>query len=256
MDPFPTIVDHASGGTSPDGHCWVFESVDGIPLRATLQSDGQLVVDDGEQSPSNAPVPPAARPAVRTLRTALDRDALRAAVDVDSLTLYGVGTCYDRIGYDFDRLPAFLGTDVRVDGDLISPERAYEGFERIGLTPAPALDRERRADTLAPDRFAFPDSAYADSPVAGVRIADKHGWRGVLDNDAVPDPDRPAFADAADAVASLVTDSLVSAATGDAVEWVREELARRHRGDLRAAGIDPSTGAFRSAVANEVGRRQ
>lgn len=259
MDPFPQVTDLAE---TPDvagsGHLWLSERVEGLPIRFQLQPDGQLQFGDAERPLPVDEVAAPARPAVTHVQSEFDRDALRAAVDtVEGVTFFGVATCQHRIEYDWDALPAFLGVDVHSAdrGGLLGPDAAYSSFERLGLTPAPTVRRELRADAFDPGRYDFPESAFADGPVAGVRVADKHGWRGVLDNAAIESPSRPSFENPEDAAERLVTTSLVESATGrDAVAVAQARLAREHRADLVASGIDPDDRAFRSAVAAEVNR--
>lgn len=255
MDPFPTVAD-LPGEARGTGNLWLLEAVEGLPLRFCLQADGQLRFGDAVRPLDAAELPAPATAAVRTVRREFDRDALRAAVeDVSAVTFFGVATCQHRIDYDWDRLPAFLGVDVDGTDGLLTPDAAHNSFERLGLTPTPAVERERRADSFKPDRYGFPESAYADSPVAGVSVADKHGWRGRLDNEAIAAPAWPTFEDAEGAAERLVTDALLQRfAGGDTVDAVQVALARRHRAALEASGIDPGGQPFRSAVAAVVTR--
>jgi len=254
MDPFPTCVDMAEDPTTGTGHHWLLEYVEGEPLRFTLQTDGQLQFG-GAQRYEDGSEPPAIGPAIETVRSAFRRDAFREAVaEPASVTFYGVATCQHRIDYDWDRLPSFLGYDVRVParGGLLAPENANASFDRLGLTPAPPLDRERRADAIDSGRETFPDSDWADRAVAGIVYADKHGWRGRL-----LDPDRPSkptasFESPESTAEALVTDEL---ATTAGVEAALRRIARRHRATLAAAGVDPASPAFRRAVAEVLQRR-
>lgn len=258
MDPFPTRVDLAEEPEATgEGHLWILERVEGIPLRFALQSDGRLVFGDGTRRHEPGSEPPAARLAVEAVQSSFRRDAFReAVVDAGSVTFYGVATCQRRLAYDWDRLPAFLGYDVRVPdrGGLLAPEDAYASFDRLGLTPAPAVERELRADAFDPGGYTFPGSEWADSPVAGVAVADKHGWRGRLDNPETSDPPQASFDSPVDAAERLV--SAVVPTAEDSVEAVRNRIARRHHAELSTAAIDPSEKAFRSGVAEAVQRRQ
>lgn len=253
MDPFPTLTDLAENPETGRGHLWILEAVEGVPLRFSLQDDGRLVFADEHQRLDPADAPPAISPAIRQVQMEFRRDTFREAVEGPSaVTFYGIATCQHRIAYDWDRLPAFLGYDVRspARGGLLTPEAAHASYDRLGLAPAPAVEREVRADAFDPDRYAFPASAWADCPVAGVRLADKHGWRGHLSNSDHPDRPTPAFEDAVAAVDALLD---VDEA-GETVERVVDRLARERRAELRAAGIDPTTGDFRRAVASALTR--
>lgn len=253
MDPFPTRSDcNETPDAVGDGHLWIFEYVEGLPLRFTLQSDGQLVFGGRTEQYEDGSEPPAVRPAIETVRSAFRRDAFREAVsNPDSVTFSGIATCQHRIAYDWDRLPAFLGYDIHEDG-LHLPDAAHASFERLGLTPAPTVEREIRADAFDPDRYTVPDSRWASEPAAGVVLADKHGWRGrLLDRDRPPKP-TASFESPESAAEALVTDEL---ATTHGVEAVLRRIARRHRAALAASDIDPASSAFRSAVARSLQRR-
>jgi hypothetical protein len=258
MDPFPTRVDLAEDpDTTGEGHLWILELVEGVPLRFALQSDGRIVFSDEKRRYEPGSEPPAVWPAVESVQSSFRRDAFREAIaDAGSVTFYGVATCQRRLAYDWDRLPPFLGYDVRVPdrGGLLTPEDAHASFDRLGLTPAPAVERELRADAFDPAGYTFPGSEWADAPVAGIVVADKHEWRGRLDNPETSDPPQASFESPVDAAERLVP--AVAPTTDDTVEAVRNRIVRRHHAELSAAGIDPSEKAFRRAVAEAVQRRQ
>ncbi|QSG11581.1 Uncharacterized protein HSBGL_1157 [Halapricum desulfuricans] len=255
MDPFPTYVDLAENPTTGQGHHWMFEYVEGVPLRFTLQSDGRLAFAGKQRRYEDSSEPPSVAPAIETVRSGFRRDAFREAVaEPDSVTFYGIATCQHRIEYDWDELPAFLGYDVRVPGrgGLLAPERAHASFDRLGLAPAPPVDREIRADAIDPGREQLPDSDWADRPVAGLVFADKHGWRGKL-----LDPDRPPGSEASFDSPASAAEALLSGdlpASGN-VEATLRQLARRYRATLADADVDPTSSAFRSAVAEHLQRR-
>lgn len=260
MDEFPPVTDLAANpDDSGAGHLWILELVEGVPLRFSLHADGQLAFADRERRLDPERVPPAVRPAVEAVRAQFRRDAFRGAVeDVSTVTFYGIATCQHRLAYDWDALPAFVGYDVAVParGGLLPPDATHASFDRLGLTPAPAIEREVRADAFVPDRFSFPESAWAESPVAGVRLADKHGWRGRLDNPDRPPEPEAAFDDAETAVETLLDDDrLDSLTTAEPVDQLQAELAREHRATLAAAGVDPASAEFQRAIGKALGRR-
>ncbi|MFW6017633.1 MAG: hypothetical protein ACOCPX_02295 [Halapricum sp.] len=255
MDPFPTCVELAENPTTGQGHHWLVEYVEGRPLRFTLQSDGRLVFGGKHRRYEDGSEPPAISSAVETVRSAFRRDAFREAVpDPESVTFYGIATCQHRIDYDWDRLPAFLGYDVRVPdrGGLLAPENTHASFERLGLAPAVPLEREVRADAIDLGRETFPKSEWADHPVAGIVFADKHGWRGRLLDPDRPSKPEPPFDSPEAAADTLVTDRIASRASVETALW---RIARRHRAALIEADVDPASQAFRSAVAETLQRR-
>jgi hypothetical protein len=260
METFPTVTDLAATPTETGtGHLWILEHVEGILIRFSLRDDGRLVFGDRTRRLDPETIAPAIRPAIEHVRAQFHRDAFRDAVsDVSTVTFYGVATCQHRLDYDWGRLPPFVGDDVYVParGGLLPPDSTHAIFERLGLTPAPPLEREVRADSFHPERYSFPDSKWAETAVAGVRLADKHGWRGRLDNSDRPAEPTASFPDAETAVEELVAErDLHSLTTGDPVDELCHRLAREHRAELSTAEINPDDDVFRSAVARLVGRR-
>lgn len=254
MQQFPEVVDLTTTPDALAGHVWLFESVTGLPLRVQMEADGQLRFGDERRPLDTAAVPVALRPAVRAVRTQFRRDALRAAVDdVTSVTVFGTATCYRGLDYDWDRLPPFVVTDVYAAGreGLLTPDATVDSAERLGLTPAPAVRKELRADAFDPSSVEFPSSEWADAPVAGLVAADKHGARGKVDNDAIEAPTDPGFTDPAAAAGALVPET-----ADEEIDRVLDAVVRRNYGRLVAAGIDPDDGDFHGAVAREVGKRQ
>jgi len=253
MEGFPAITTPGDNESTGEGHLWILEHVEGLPLRFALRDDGRLVFGDETRRLDTRTAPPAIRPAIDTVQSTFDRDVFREAVaDVSAVTFYGVATCQHRIEYDWEALPAFVGYDVHstARGGLLTPDAADAIFERLGLSPAPAVEREVRADAVSPARYTFPESQWADASAAGVRLADKHGWRGRLDNPDRPPEPTASFADPETAARALVSEPHRTAfETGETVDRIRDRLAREHRSVLSAASVDPDTKTFRSAVA-------
>jgi len=253
MQEFPEVVDLSVSPDALSGHLWLFESVTGLPLRVGMDPNGQLALGD-ERRRLDTPVPVAYRPAARELRTRFRRDALRSAVDdVTTVTVFGVGTCYRGVEYDWDDLPAFLVTHVyseRQDG-LLAPDATVRSADRLGLTAAPVVEKELRADAFDPASVAFPASAWGEEPAAGLLAADKRGGRGRIDSDAVAMPRDPGYEDHG----AAATDLLTAALLGRDVDRAIDALVRRNYGRLVAARIDPDDGEFHGAVARELNRR-
>ncbi|MFC6724641.1 hypothetical protein ACFQE1_09680, partial [Halobium palmae] len=108
------------------------------------------------------------------------RDGLLAAVDdVESVTFFGVATVRRRIDYDWDRLPAFLGTDVWTESreGFLPPDAVERAFDRLGLTAANAVEKEVRAVDFDPETYEIPASNWYDGPAAGVAFRNKTGLR-------------------------------------------------------------------------------
>ncbi|WP_232745062.1 hypothetical protein [Halorubrum aethiopicum] len=61
------------------------------------------------------------------------------------------------IEYDWERLPSFLGHDVwsETAGSFRPPDAAEAIFERLGLDPVNAVERERRARDFDPESYRF-----------------------------------------------------------------------------------------------------
>jgi hypothetical protein len=278
MKRYPSIpgVDEAPDGMFDSGHLWVLEKIDGALLRFQLRDSGVLRFGDRTRvydDPDAIPAP--YEHAVRHVQRRLDRGALRSAVDdVESVVFFGVSTHRHAIEYDWGRLPPFLGVDVyAVEADAFRPPGAAQGiFERLGLDPVNAFERELHTRDFDPESYAIPDSAWYDGPAAGVVVRNKRGGRAELSNPDVPTVDAtapdpiPADASAAELAERYATDGRLERirraldARGEAATFetlydramtgiVREKHRRLLDG---ASSVDMS--AFRSAVAARVRR--
>ena len=192
-----------------EGHLWLLELVEGVPLRFQLQESGLLRFGDAEREYRDADdLPLSIQAAVRHVRECFDRDAFRAGVDSPTeVTFVGVATRNEAIEYDWERLPPFLGTEVSAGGEgaFRPPDTAGAIFEQLGLTAANALERERRARDFDPASYQFPDSAWYDGPVAGVLVRNKSGGRAALRNPAVGAEAEPLDPDADDLAERFAT---------------------------------------------------
>lgn len=270
MKPFPERPDAVDAPELlEEGHLWLLELVEGAPLRFELQDSGLLRFGDATREYSDADdLPLSVQAAVRHVRERFDRDALRTAVDdPTAVTFFGVATRNEGVPYDWERLPAFLGTEIRDDDGFRPPDATEAIFDRLDLQPANALERERRARDFQPARYDFPASAWRDGPVAGVLIHNKRGGRAVLSNpdldadvaiDRTPDSLAGTPAELADRFATperfrAIADALRErdwTVTVDALlDRVVEDVARENyvRLATRREQLDPT--AFRSAVA-------
>jgi len=195
MHPFPPVlhVDDAPDELLESGHLWLLESVAGAPLRFRLQESSLIEFGDADRvygSPDE--LPPQYRHAVRHVQEALDREALRAAVDdVEAITFLGQAMQYRGVDYDWARTPSFLGTEIwSAEAGRFRPPDAVDGiFERLGLDAVNPVAQEVRPRDFDPKRYEIPASAWYDGPAAGVVIRDKSGHRARLPNSGVEEGD-------------------------------------------------------------------
>lgn len=270
MRPFPETPDAGDAPDDPlgEGHLWVQEWVDGGPLRFRLRASGALEFGD-EERPFGDDAPPPYRHAVRHVRERLDREALRAsAEDVEDVVFFGVATHRRGVDYDWAAMPPFLGVDVWAGdrGTHLSPDRAEQAYESLGLEPANTLAKEVRAADVDPGSYEFPASAWRDGPVAGVLFRSKTGDRLRLRNPDVGD-EPPALPDSAREVAEryvtrrrldrLAADleELGRPVTADRLsERVVEDVLREIHGPLLDGPADVELGDLRSEVARMTAR--
>lgn len=251
------------------GHVWVQELVTGEPLRFRVAPSGLVEFGARGEVFGSDDVPLRFGCAARSVRESLDLSALRGSVDdTASVTFLGTATLYDGVGYDWSRLPPFLGVDVWSDekDGYLTPDAASTAYESLGLTPLPAFEKETAAERAPLDAYVsgdLPESRFRDGPAAGVLVRDKSGGRGETrrstpDRDADPDgveryvtDDRIGAVlegDGADDGGDADTDTLIDRV---AETVVREEYANLYRGD---EPVD-SEREIRSAVAERVRRR-
>ncbi|MCG1003290.1 MULTISPECIES: RNA ligase family protein [Halobacterium] len=270
MRAFPSLPTVADAPASLlDGHLWIQEWVCGGPLRVQLRDSGLLRFGDADRVFDHDDVPPGYRHAVRHVRERFDRDALRAALDdVESAVFYGVATRQQPIDYDWEALPGFLGFDVYHAGDdrFLPPDSVEVLYDRLGLTPLPAVAKELRGADFDPHDYALPESSWYDGPAAGVLVRNKTGDRAVRHADSLERPEPVAFdADPEDLAERFVTDARVErarkAAAGDpaagvdeVVDRVLELLAREEYARLYGDDAPVDVAAFEAAAADRARR--
>ncbi|PSP63197.1 hypothetical protein BRC77_07550 [Halobacteriales archaeon QH_8_64_26] len=159
MYQFPSIprVEDAPPELLSGGHLWIQEKIDGANLRFELRESGRLVFGDRSRVYEEG-VPEPYRHAARHVRERFDSEAFRAATEtVGDITFFGEATHRHTIGYDFDRLPSFLGFDI------------YNTFAK-----------EVRAVDFDPASYGIPRSRWYDGPAEGVVLQNKTGTRAKL----------------------------------------------------------------------------
>lgn len=273
MKRYPEIprLDDAPDEPLESGHLWLTELIDGLHMRVQLRESGLLRVGDRMRVYDDPDeIPASYRHAVRYVRERLDRRALRAAVDdVESIVLFGVATNFQRIEYDWTRLPSFLGVDVW-SADTASfrpPDVTEKVFERLGLTPVNAFERERNTRDFDPDRYTIPESEWYDGPAAGVVIRNKTGGRAKLLHSAylnASDPP-PLALSAAELAEQYATDRRFERIEselrerGEAVsfealyERMFESIVRETHSRLFAGGSSVDVSVLRSEIAERTG---
>lgn len=267
--PVPVMGDDAA--PTFEGHLWLLEVVEGTPLRFQLQQSGAIRFGGAHGTWADDAIPRPCRRAVRHVRERLDRRALRRAVDdVTELTFLGRATHRERIDYDWERLPPFLGADVwSSDADAFRPPSASGAiFDRLDLDPRNPIAQEVNSRDFDPTAYDRPASAWYDGPVAAVEVRDKRGTRGLLEHseNAVPSSGVVDATDAESLAAAVATEQRFERVavrlrnrsrqpTVDELrERVLEDVYREDHGRLfnREQPIDES--AFRAAVATHAQR--
>ena len=186
MKQFPSIprVANAPDGLFDSGHLWLLEKVDGANFRFQLRQSGQLRFGDRSriyETPDAIPEP--YQHAVRYVRTELDRNALREAVDnVETVVFFGEAMHQHTIDYDWERTPSFLGFDIwsATEERFLPPDTVEQIFEGLGLQSVNAFERERNTRDFDPDSYTIPQSAWYDGPAEGVVVQNKQGQRAKL----------------------------------------------------------------------------
>lgn len=262
MNPFPPRprLDDSPPALLEDGHLWLEEHVLGARIHFRVTDRGLVFGDAGDTfDPWDEPF--GIRAAVDRVRGRFDARAFATGVDrPEEYVFSGVATRNEGLDYAWDRLPAFLGTDVRdPDGDFVAVDTAVAAFDRLGLDARNSLEREVPARHFNPDRHAVPDSAWYDGPAAGTVVRRKDGLRALRLNthgsqtagrlDAAGFVDRYATPGAIDAATDASgTDPSVDAT----VDRLLARLVRRHYLELSVVDGD----ALRAAATEPVVRRR
>ncbi|WP_435182616.1 hypothetical protein [Halobellus sp. EA9] len=235
--------------TDLSGHLWVQELSTGGRLRFQVTAAGGLAFATPDETDTTVTALSAPyRRAAWRLREALDRDAVRSAVDdPETITFVGRATWNEGVDYPWRDVPAFLGSDVWSDRTdrFLPPDAATAAFERLGVPTLPAVAKEQpvsRTDlSQYTDPDGFPSSAWRDGRAAGVLLRDKTGtraqaWRPVTTATG-PDRDDPSVAD-------VVTRHATE-------ERIAETVAR-----LDATEYAPSVEAVRDRVVADITRER
>lgn len=268
MKTYPSIprIENAPDGLFEEGHLWILEKIDGAHLRVQLRESGRLrfggrnrVYSDG------ADIPEPYRHAVSHVQERLDRQVLRDAVDdVESVVFFGEATHRQTIDYDWERLPSFLGFDVwsATDETFLGPDTAEQVFERVGLDPVNAVERELPARDFDPETYTVPASAWDDGPAAGVVVRNKRGQRAQrshpnFQEGGDPLPAETSAATLADEyateqrferVVATITERDQSVTFDRLYDRVLDDITREAHRQLYQGG-DVDLGAFRDEVA-------
>ncbi|WP_276299788.1 RNA ligase family protein [Halorussus lipolyticus] len=269
MKQFPPVprAEDAPADLFDSGHLWIQERIDGLHLRFRLRESGVLEFGGRERvyGSDADDVPPPYHHAVRHVREEFDRDALRASVEApSSVVFFAEATVRQAIDYDWDRTPAVLGFDVWNSSDdrFLPPDSVEQVYDRLGLAPVNAVQKEVRATDFDPESYEIPDSEWYDGPAEGVVVRNKTGGRAVIPNpDFESDDAEPLSASADDLADRYATRQRVEEVvrrletrdrpvTFDAVfERAVEAIAREESHRFFHDGSSVEWSAFRSAFA-------
>lgn len=273
MKHYPSLprLENAPDELLESGHLWLTEKIDGAHLRVQLRDSGLIRIGDRNRVYDDSDeIPLPYRHAVRHVRERLDRDVLRAAVDdVESVVLFGEATHYHTIEYDWDRLPSFLGFDVwSADAGAFQPPDAAERiFERLGLTPVNAVERELNTRDFDPESYTVPDSAWYDGPAAGVVVRNKTGGRAKLLHPEYLNADDPVPLEASaeeiaetyasdrrfERIATTLRNRDEAVSFEALFDRAFESIVREQHGRAFTGGTSVDLSAVRSAVADRTG---
>lgn len=261
MNPFPARprLDDAPPALLDDGHLWLEEHVLGARLWFRVTDRG-LVFGDAADTFDPWDEPFGVRAAADRIRERFDSVAFSDEVEVPGEYVFlGVATRNEGLDYAWNRLPAFLGTDIRApDGDLVAVDTAVAAFDRLGLDTRNSFEREVPARHFQPNRYDVPESEWYDGPAAGTVVRRKDGPRALLPGasgeqpseqlDATAFIDRYVTPDAIDAAADGIGDDPSVDAT---VDRLLSRLVRRRYHELSSVNEN----ALRAAATEPVARR-
>lgn len=178
-----SIPDLAETGVLDGGHLWIEELIDGDPLRFRITDSGLLEFGGPEQH-YDRQIPLKYRHATRAIRATIRRDPLRDALtDPTRVTIMGVAAHRRSTQYDWDRIPSFLGTDIfdEEQESYVSPDRARQVFDQLGLPSVNTFDREVRAQSFDRQTYSMPKSNWRGDLAAGIVLRNKAGAIGRID---------------------------------------------------------------------------
>lgn len=268
-----------SDTTAFTGHVWVQEVPTAGQFRFQVAPSGYITFATPDATyHAVETVPSGYRRAAATINTRLDRQAFQDATDTpDQVTFVGLAPRYEGIDYDWDTVPAFLGTDIQTDTDgILAPDTATTVYTRLNIPTPPAIEKETPADYADPDQYTtgdgFPASEWRDGSAFEVLIRDKAGNRARAQHPAVhdtaSDPDSqtgtPAELAAEYATKNRITRISETLSTGQespTVDAIRDHLiatiARREYAHLhRDNDLVVPRREFEAAIAERIQRHQ
>ncbi len=236
---------NAPDGLFDRGHLWLFEAIDGAPLRFQLTDTGAIRFGDATTTFDPEAVPIPYRYAVQEIRGQIDRDALFEAVPaLDAVTFFGVAPQRRSIPYEFDRIPGFFGSDIRVtDRGLLPPDITTKIYHELGLTTLEPIEKEVRAVDFDPDRHSVPPSTWYDGPAYGTIARNKTGESAFIPADDAPVSEAEVAPDDATATAEAFVSSIAV-----------ETRCERATTDLNRAGTAVSVDSLFDRVIAAIGR--
>lgn len=272
MKEFPPIprFENASPELSEGGHLWIQEMVDGANVRFQVRESGLIRFGDRNRVYDEGEIPTSYRHLARHVRERLDREALRDAVDVESVAFFGESMHRHTIDYDWDRVPSFLGFDVWSDEKrrFLPPDAVERIYSELGLTPINTFEKEVRAVDFDPDSYEIPRSRWYDGPAMGVVVRNKTGQRAKLPHPELREVDDPVpVDDSPDELArryatnrrieravTALEDRERPATVENTYERVLEVIVREEHGRLFHDDASVDVRSFRSEVAARVRR--
>lgn len=262
----------APSGLFDRGHLWLFEAIDGAPVRFQLTDAGVIRFGNPTTTFDLGTVPIPYRYTVGEIRDRIDRDALVEAVAaVDTVTFFGIAPQRRSMPYNFDRIPGFFGSDIRVDNrGLLPPDATTKIYQELGLTPLEPIEKEVRAVDFDPDRHSIPTSTWYDGPAYGTIVRNKTGESAFIPANETPDseassaPPEDAFTTAEAFVSSIdvktrykraanTLEQTETAVTVDSLfDRVVAAIGREYPEHFEDSAIDQR--AFSSALRSEIHR--
>jgi len=268
MEPFHRVrsFEERPEGYLEDGHFWLREFVTGGSFLVRMADSG-LLVFRGPERDFDESVPWPFRPAVSSLRSELDRDRFREAVDyVSNYTFSVFAPLSMGVEYDWDQTPAVIGRAIWDDTEeaYVPIDVTERVFEELGVATLPTIEREVPARDLASGPGQIPTSAFGTTQAAGIEMQKKRGETVAVLQDGLsglsrvpPEPaGQPPDVEAwmeerldRDAVQIYtgVEESMASSDVDTLVEAVGGEVARRHFDEIGGLALDHPQ-RFESAV--------
>lgn len=163
------VLGHADNDTifsNPEDTIYVEEKIDGANFRFMLQSDGRITFGSRTQSIGDDTKEIGGNWS-RCVQYVSEK--LKGKTVPENLVFYGECCIKHSLEYDWEKIPPYLGFDIKGDNGYLNYEEKKALFESLDLPMVPLITTLKAVEMNGKDVLAMvPQSVYANGPAEGI----------------------------------------------------------------------------------------